>query len=122
MKRLFEQNKKLLAILAAWLLLTLLCTESAAAVGTAKVLIVKSGDFAPYNTAVDGFKGGSPRQWDFAEYDLGGNLEKIDRMIRKLDREKPDLIVAVGANALTALGRAKVSKPIVFCMVMNPQV
>jgi putative ABC transport system substrate-binding protein len=84
-----------------------------------KVFVLKSKDISSYNLAVEGFSSYSRKRWDIVEYDLEGELENTPKMLKALDRENPDLVVAVGAKALACLIESKVSRPVVFCMVMN---
>ncbi len=107
-------------LLTAVLLIFCLNTETVFAQPKAKVFIIKSKDIPSYNLAVEGFRHKASSDWNIVEYDLQGTLKSAGKMVKKLKKEKPNLVVAVGAKALTILVRSKVSQPIIFCMVMNP--
>jgi putative ABC transport system substrate-binding protein len=87
-----------------------------------KVFVVKSKDISSYNLAIEGFRKQSPSEWDIEEYDLEGTFRNVDGMMRRLNRENPDLVVAVGSKALVALTKHTILCPLVFCMVLNPAV
>ena len=103
------------------ILLLLLCisTQSAFAKQKTKVFLVKGRDIAPYRLAISGFRRYVPINWDIVECNMEGATGNTYMMISSLEKENPDLVIAVGAKALAALTRSKVSHPIVFCMVMN---
>lgn len=107
-------------LLMAVLLTVCLSTETTRAGQKQKVFVVKSKNLASYNLAVEGFRHRASSEWTIVEYDLQGALENTEKLVKRLKKEKPDLVVAVGAKALTALVQSKVSRPMVFCMVMNP--
>ncbi len=107
-------------LLTAVLLTLCLNTETVFARPEVKVFIVKSKDIPSYNLAIEGFRHNASSEWAIVEYDMGGTLESAGKMVKNLEKEKPDLVVAVGARALTALVRSEISRPIIFCMVMDP--
>ena len=121
MKGLANLYKSVGVLLTVLLLSICLCGQSAFA-QSAKILVVKSKDIASYNLAVDGFRQGASEDWGIVEYDLKGTLKNADKMVKSLEKEKPDLVVAVGAKATLALTKSRTSYPIVFCMVMDPTV
>ncbi len=122
MKSLTGKYRTIAIYLAATLTL-LLCLSSqhaSAREGSIGIFVVKSKSIDSYNQAVEGFRHGCSTDRSITEYDLDGSLENSGEMIKQMEKEKPDLVVAVGAKAMAALIQAKVSRPIVFCMVMNP--
>jgi len=121
LKRFAEQYKRLLIqLLTAVLLILCLSAEAAFARPKQIVFVVKSKNIPSYNRAIEGFKHKASCEWTIVEYDLAGRLESAGKMLKKLKEEKPDLVVAVGTRALTALVNSKVPQPTIFCMVMNP--
>ncbi len=119
MKGLAVQYKHLNVLLAALLLFACLGGQSVYAQNT-KIFVVKSKDIESYNLAVDGFRQGASEDWDIVEYDLKGTIKNAGKMSKRLKKEKPDLVVAIGAKALLSLAKSKTSYPTVFCMVMDP--
>jgi len=118
-KGLADSHKRISALLAALLLFACLGGESVFA-QSANIFVVRSKDITSYNLAVDGFRQGASDDWGIVEYDLKGTLKNADKLAKRLEKEKPDLVVAVGAKATLALTKSRTSYPIVFCMVMNP--
>jgi len=84
-----------------------------------KVFVLKSKSIASYNLAVEGFRDYSHRKWNIIEYDLAGDLKNSQKMLEGLNSENPDVVLAVGTKALACVNQLKVSRPVVFCMVMN---
>ena len=119
MKGLTNSHKGISVLLAALLVFVCIGGQSAFAQST-KIFVVKSKDIASYNLALDGFRQGASEDWTIVEYDLKGTLKNADKLAKRLEKEKPDLVVAVGAKATLALTKSRTSYPMVFCMVMNP--
>lgn len=92
-------------------------TGAARAAGTALVI---SKEMPSYRQAANGFRevftGG------VQEYVLSANSGKDSRSIfLAMERQSPDVIVAVGAKALVEAREAFPNLPLVYCMVVNPR-
>ena len=109
-------------ILTAAVLLLCLNGHATSMEGSFKIFVVKSNNINSYNAAVKGFMQEYAGKGVFVEHDLGGTADSGDvaRMTKIMAEEKPDLVVAVGAKALSAIAQLKVQCPTIFCMVINP--
>ena len=122
MKRPIGLHKNLGVILAAMTLFLCLSGHAVPVESSFKIFVVKSNNISSYNAAVNGFMQEWAGKGVIVERNLGGaiNSEDMEEIARTLAVEKPNLVVAVGAKALSAVTQLKVQCPIVFCMVMNP--
>jgi putative ABC transport system substrate-binding protein len=84
--------------------------------GKKSVLIVQSTKIGPYNEAVEGFKSGC--QCSSRELVLS-DVEGLN-IFREIRSFQPDVILAVGIDALLRLKAIK-DVPIVYAMVSNPE-
>lgn len=84
-----------------------------------EVAIVKSRDLAHYNETIQGFL--SETQAKTTEYDIKGDREVGIDIIRQIRRSKPDLILAVGAQAATLSKENLPDIPMVYTMVVSPE-
>ncbi len=115
----FERNKTCFLKLMAVVLISCLGAQIALAQKNAKIFVIKSNNISSYNKAFDGFKQSVPSDWSIVEYDLMGTFKNNDELVSMLDEAKPDMVVAIGAKALTAVTQSKTSLPIVFCAAIN---
>lgn len=99
-----------------FLLLFLLLPFIQADAAQKQVLIVQGAKIRPYSEAVEGFK--STCQCTTSEL-LLSEAEGLN-IFREIRSSKPDLIFAVGADALLGLKAIK-DVPIVYAMVSNPE-
>jgi putative ABC transport system substrate-binding protein len=122
MKRPTGIHKSMGVILAAIVLFACLSGHAASAESSFKILVVKSNNINSYNLAVNGFKQECAGKGVIIEHDLGGIVgdKNMDEMSKILEKEKPDLVAAVGAKAMSAVTQLKVQCPVVFCMIINP--
>ncbi|MCK4533636.1 hypothetical protein KAU39_07580 [bacterium] len=86
---------------------------------TYKIAVVKSKDIKSYQNALSGFKEICIDS-RYSHYYLED--KRKERIIFALQDEKPDLILAIDSSALEALKGKIKDIPIVFCMVLNPDV
>ncbi|MFI5294294.1 MAG: ABC transporter substrate-binding protein [Thermodesulfovibrionales bacterium] len=98
------------------LIFLFLLTFEHAYAGQKSVLIVQSSKIGPYNEAVEGFK--SRCQCTAKELVLS-DAEGLN-IFREIRSFQPDVILAVGINALLRLKAIK-DVPIVYAMVSNPE-
>ena len=85
----------------------------------AHVAIIKSGEIKPYQDAITGFK--KVCRTNTVEYDLAGELDNTQEIIKKINDKNPDLILAVGTKAAIFAKQEINDFPIVFLMVSRPE-
>jgi putative ABC transport system substrate-binding protein len=124
MKRRIDQYKGLSVMLAAVTFFLCLSGHAASGESSFKIFVVKSNNISSYNAAVNGFMKEYDGKETIIEHDIGGSVDSddVDKITKVLTEEKPDLVVAVGAKALSAVTQLKAQCPTIFCMVMNPAV
>lgn len=115
----FERVKTCLLQLTAATLLACLIGQTALAQKNAKIFVVKSKSISSYNKAFEGFKQYCASDWQVVEYDLAGTVKNSAEMISAMNEAKPDLVLVIGAKALTAVTQSQTSLPVVFCAAIN---
>lgn len=90
---------------------------------TIKVVILKSGEFAQYQTAVNGFLD----EFDYDNKAVNGATylvtakELSDSLfLSKIVKENPQIILAVGSEAARFCSLKIKNTPVVFCMLLDP--
>lgn len=83
------------------------------------VVALKSGSIEPYNLALEGFK--SESEADVVEYDLPSGAEDKKKILDAVRSKPPELILAIGIEALLLVKNEIYDIPIVYCMVMDPE-
>lgn len=85
------------------------------------VIAIKGGDLAIYNHALTGFK--DTTKANITEYTIGQRPDpEWDKNLIKTIRSKPpDLILAIGINAVLLVKEKIDNIPIVYCMVIDPE-
>lgn len=106
--------KSILALL--WLI------SSFDAAHATEIAILKSADLPYYEQAIIGFKAGLPASTTLKEYSLHGHLEQGRDIARSLRASPPDMVLAVGLKAALAAKLEIFDTPVVFCMVLNPEI
>jgi len=91
------------------------------------ICIFKSQDIQPYNDAINGFvdelrSAGYVENKDFMllHMDMKADIEEGKRLASVITEQKPDLILAVGNEAATAVKDRIKDTPIVFSVVQDP--
>jgi putative ABC transport system substrate-binding protein len=79
--------------------------------------IVKSADLSPYASAVAGFS--AELKGTIAEFDLGNDAEGAEKVLERVKKAGPKLVLAIGPLAANAAKRYLSDVPIVFVMVPN---
>ena len=90
-------------------------------VHAAEIVVLKSSDAGYYTQAVQGFRQALPAQAHMVEYTLrdgGTDAREVGQSIRA---GHPDLVLAVGLNAALAAKLEIPDLPVVFCLVLNPE-
>ena len=85
-------------------------------VAAADLLVVQSLQIKPYNEALQGFRSACSGKMNKL---ISSDLTEAD-VVRKVRKVKPDLILAIGMDALAKV-RSIRDLPIVYLMVLNPQ-
>ena len=85
------------------------------------VVVIKSQDLSAYNKVVKGFQDECFKNDITIKsiYDLNGKMKIGQKIVRKVRKEKPDIILAIGVLAATVVKEKIDDIPIVFCMVIN---
>lgn len=82
----------------------------AAAFPAERVLVVKSGDIAPYNQALEGFRNAFGPVFETAFLEKDGSLDGF---------QEPDILVAIGNKAVKECQKMPVRIPLVYLMTLN---
>jgi len=98
------------------ILFLLLALSWSAALAGQEVLVVQSMRVKPYESAFAGLKAGFPTRLHRLVLEESGP----EQVLEKIRGIRPDVIVAIGGNALHALKPIH-SIPIVYTMVLNPE-
>jgi putative ABC transport system substrate-binding protein len=84
-------------------------------------IVIKSQNLSAYNKVIKGFEA-ECIQKDItikSIYDLKGKMKIGHKTVRKIKKEKPDIILTIGVLATTIAKEEIKDIPIVFCMVIN---
>jgi putative ABC transport system substrate-binding protein len=84
-------------------------------------IVIKSQNLSAYNKVIKGFEA-ECIQKDItikSIYDLKGKMKIGHKTVRKIRKEKPDIILTIGVLATTIAKEEIKDIPIVFCMVIN---
>ncbi len=84
-------------------------------------VVIKSQNLSAYNKVVKGFQAECIQNNITIKsiYDLKGKMKIGHKAIRKIRKEKPDIILTIGVLATTIAKEKVKDVPIVFCMVIN---
>ncbi|MDR4504672.1 MAG: ABC transporter substrate-binding protein [Candidatus Scalindua sp.] len=84
-------------------------------------IIIKSQNLSAYNNVVAGFKRECLNNNITIRsiYNLNGKMKVGRKMVRKIKKEKPDIILTIGVLATTIAKEEIEDIPILFCMVIN---
>ena len=84
-------------------------------------IVIKSQDLSAYNEVVKGFQEECLKNNITIKsiYDLNGKMKLGQKVVRKVKKEKPDIILTIGVLAATVAKDKIGNVPIVFCMVIN---
>lgn len=84
-------------------------------------MVIKSQNLSAYNEAAKGFEAECIRNNIAIKsiYDLKGKMKVGHKIVRKVRKEKPDIILTIGVLATTIAKEEFKDIPIVFCMVIN---
>ncbi|MBI5837927.1 MAG: hypothetical protein HZB25_11845 [Candidatus Eisenbacteria bacterium] len=81
----------------------------------AGIAVIKSRDLDPYNRAVAGFRAALPSGW--IQYDLGADDSNVEFVRQALQRQAPEVLVAVGPRAARLAHQAAPRAPLVCALV-----
>ena len=84
-------------------------------------VVIKSQNLSAYNEVVKGFQDECIQKNITIKsiYDLKGKMKIGHKTVRKIRKEKPDIILTIGVLATTIAKEEIKDIPIVFCMVIN---
>lgn len=87
-----------------------------------KIVILRSQDISPYNSAVYGFKDEMDRTFtvSYQEYQLEDYADREDSLMTEIENDRPTLIFAVGTEAAMLAKNNIRDIPVIFSMVLNP--
>lgn len=104
------------AIVAIAALLSLL---PAAAANARSIAVIKSYDFAPYDAALSGFIGACNN--NIAEYNLQGDADGNDDIVRAIVDSDPEVVVAIGVLAAEFAHARLDNFAVLYVMVPKPR-
>jgi putative ABC transport system substrate-binding protein len=84
-------------------------------------MVIKSQNLSAYNKVIKGFEAECIQKNITIKsiYDLKGKMKIGHKTVRKIKKEKPDIILTIGVLATTIAKEEIKDIPIVFCMVIN---
>ena len=112
-----KNHKYTVFIIALWtLLFSAYCAHA-----EETAIVIKSQDLSAYNEVVKGFQEECLKNNITIKsiYDLNGKMKLGQKVVRKVKKEKPDIILTIGVLAATVAKDKIGNVPIVFCMVIN---
>lgn len=86
------------------------------------IAILLSGELPVYHKAVKGFRSGLSPSFAVHEYVLGQPMSADRELGRRIRASNPDLVFAVGGKAAHVARIEIVDQPVVFCLVLNPEI
>jgi putative ABC transport system substrate-binding protein len=112
-----KNHKYTVFIIILWTLLFSVCCAHA----EETAIVIKSQDLSAYNEVVKGFQDECLKNNITIKsiYDLNGKMKVGQKIVRKIRKQKPDIVLAIGVLAATVLKEKIEDIPIVFCMVIN---
>lgn len=90
-------------------------------VHAAEIVVLKSSDAGYYTQAVHGFRQALSAHAHLAEYTLRDGLTDAREVGQSIRAGHPDLVLAVGLNAALTAKIEIPDLPVVFCLVLNPE-
>lgn len=90
-------------------------------VHAAEIVVLKSSDAGYYTQAVQGFRQALPAHTHLAEYTLRDGVTDAREIGQSIRAGHPDLVLAVGLNAALAAKLDIPDLPVVFCLVLHPE-
>jgi len=116
-------NKSLFKKISSFFFLILFALTLSVSAETVKVAILKSGEFAQYETAINGFVD----EFDYIGKTINSTVHLLSakdqsnpKIISDILKSNPQIILAVGSEAAKFCTLKIKDKPIVFCMLLDP--
>ena len=112
-----KNHKYTVFIIILWTLLFSACCAHA----EETAIVIKSQNLSAYNEVVKGFQDECFKNNITIKsiYDLKGKMKVGQTIVRKVRKQKPDIVLAIGVLAATVAKEEIEDIPIVFCMVIN---
>jgi putative ABC transport system substrate-binding protein len=87
-----------------------------------EIAILNSADINAYSEAISAFKTHLPLSFRVTqEYDLQGKLEEGRKAARHIQSSNAQVVLAVGLKAALAAKKEIQKKPVIFCLVVDPE-
>ena len=89
-----------------------------------KVVIVRSGNFPPYQNAVEGFVEGLDSHgvsYSLEDLVLPKGEAEIDAFLRDVRARSPDLVLTLGTSAARVFREKGQDLPFIYCMIVDPE-
>ncbi len=83
------------------------------------IKVLKSKNAKPFDLFMKGFEGTIPYA-DISVVSIEDNIKKGEKIVRKIQKENPDLILALGAKAAWVARKVRNTR-VVFSMLSNPE-
>ena len=90
-------------------------------VQAAEIVVLKSSDVGYYSQAVQGFRHALPAHAHIVEYTLTEGVTDAREVGQSIRAGHPDLVLAVGLKAALTAKVEIPDLPVVFCLVLNPE-
>ena len=90
-------------------------------VQAAEIVVLKSSDVDYYSQAVQGFRQALPTHTHIVEYTIPERTTDAREVGQSIRAGHPDLVLAVGLKAALAAKLEIPDLPVVFCLVLNPE-
>ena len=87
----------------------------------AEIVVLKSSDVGYYTQAVQGFRQALPTEAHTVEYTLRGGVTDARELGQSIRAGHPDLVLAISLNAALTAKLEIPDLPVVFCLVLNPE-
>ncbi|MBI4777924.1 ABC transporter substrate-binding protein [Candidatus Desantisbacteria bacterium] len=88
----------------------------------AAVAVILSSDIAPYQQTCQGFEGFfKQRQIALQIYKYNLKHQNTEIIYSQIEKQKPDIIITLGSNALKSVRQRITHIPVVFSLVLNPK-
>lgn len=110
-----------MALVSAWGLASL-CFATSGYAYAGDIVILKSSEQLFYTQAVEGFQSSVPRQTSLKEVVVDSADVDPRALGRRVRASNPDLVFAVGLKAALLAKVELPDSPVVFCLVLNPEV
>lgn len=110
---------RMIRILFFFIFILLILLPVASKPSAEELTVIKSQDLPIYQQALEGFK--KVYKGRLREFDLKGDPQEAEKIIKELNKHPTDLIIAIGLLASRVAKEDIKQTPIIFCMVFDPE-